>query len=103
MLKSIRFRHDKDADIEKKIYQYDLSWTIEQMLYDFLQKTNSKKTLDTDKICFVYGGILNTEKFLNKTVEQVFKSRNNVAVLVKDTADVVGGYNKKYILYKNIY
>ena len=93
----LKFKHEKDDDIGKKIYEYEDSWTIRQMLLDFLQKTHSKMTLDTDKICFVYGGILNSEKLLNKTVKEVFKSANNVAILVKDTGDVVGGYITKNI------
>ena len=89
--KCLRFRHEKDADIANKVYEYEDSLTINEMLLDFLKQTNSKMTLDTDKICFVFGGILNTPRFLNRTIKEVFKKQNNVAILVKDPGDIVGG------------
>ena len=90
--KGVKFQHNKNGDIEKKIYEYDNSCTIRDMLTDFLQKTNSKITLDPGQITFMFGGILNrNDEILNRTVGEIFKNRNNVTVKVIDTENIVGG------------
>ena len=90
--KGVKFQHNKNGDIEKKIYEYDNSCTIRDMLTDFLQKNNSKITLDPGKITFMFGGILNrNDEILNRTVGEIFKNRNNVTVKVIDTENIVGG------------
>lgn len=90
--KGVKFQHNNNAEIGNKIYEYDNSCTIRDMLIDFLQKTNSKITLDPGQITFMFGGILNrNEEILNRTVGEIFKNRNNVTVKVIDTANIVGG------------
>ena len=88
---SLKFHHDKDADIALKTYQYDTSMKIKDMLYDFLRQTNSKMTLDTNQISFMYGGLLNNDKNLEKTVGEIFKKKNNQNIKIFDTGDVIGG------------
>ena len=90
--KGVKFQHNTKPEIGNKIYEYDNSCTIRNMLTVFLQKTNSPITLDPGQITFMFGGILNrNEEILNRTVGEIFKNRNNVTVKVIDTANIVGG------------
>ena len=58
-----------DEDINKKIFEFDTTLTIENMLLDFLGKTNSKMTLDPKQITFLFAGrVINQENDLKKTV-----------------------------------
>ncbi len=90
MTKVLRFQ-TADENINLKIFEYNNSCLIEDMLKDFLKKTNSKDTLDVTDISFMFSGkILNKGDNLKKTVGQVFK-RSNIPIQVTDTKDVIGG------------
>ena len=81
-----------DEDINKKIFEFDTTLTIENMLLDFLGKTNSKMTLDPKQITFLFAGrVINQENDLKKTVGEIFKKKNNIPIKVIDTNDVIGG------------
>ena len=93
--KKLRFQHETNADIVKQIYEYDESMKIRDMLYDFLDKTNSIKTLKPEKIFFLFGAnILNSNEpnYLDMEIKEVFKHKNNALVKVFDPGKVVGGY-----------
>ena len=82
-----------DDNVNNKIFPYDGSMTIENMLSDFLRKTNSKFTLDANAIVFQYHAfLLNKGDNLKKTVAEIFKKNTkNVAIKVTDYQKVIGG------------
>ena len=91
MTKVLKFRTD-DENINFKAFEYNTSCLIEDMLKDFLKKTNSKDTLDIKDISFMFNGkILNKGVILKKTVGQVFRTSSNIPIKVTDTNDVIGG------------
>ena len=91
MTKVLKFRTD-DENINFKAFEYNNSCLIEDMLKDFLKKTNSKDTLDIKDISFMFNGkILNKGDILKKTVGQVFRTSSNIPIRVRDTNDVIGG------------
>ena len=89
----IKFTHNISPLIQKKVYFYQESWTIKQMLEDFLNQTNSKKTLKPNEISFIIGSnILNTEKNLEKTLKEVFKNNKMIKpIKIIDSNNVIGG------------
>ena len=81
-----------DEDINKRTFEFLSNLTIETMLREFLSKTNSKDTLDTKQITFLYAGrVINQENDLKKTIGEIFKKKNNIPIKVIDTNDVIGG------------
>ena len=82
-----------DDEVNNKVFPYDGSMTIQDMLNDFLRKTNSKITLDSNAIVFQYHAfLLNKGDNLKKTVAQIFKKdKKNVAIKVNDYQKVIGG------------
>ena len=89
--KVIKFQ-TSDEDINKKFFEFDTTLTIENMLLEFLGKTNSKMTLDPKQITFLFAGrVINQENDLKKTVGEIFKKKNNIPIKVIDTNDVIGG------------
>ena len=91
MTKHLKFQ-TADENINSKTFEYNTSCTIENMLKDFLKKTNSKDTLDIKDISFMFNGkILNKGNILKKTVGQVFRTSSNIPIKVTDTNDVIGG------------
>ena len=81
-----------DEDINKRTFEFLSNLTIETMLREFLSKTNSKNTLDTKQITFLYAGrVINQENDLKKTIGEIFKKKNNIPIKVIDTNDVIGG------------
>ena len=98
----------EDEEINKKIFPFDGPLSIKDMLYSFLSQTNSKNTLDPNKISFMFcGHMLNSDSYLKKTVAQVFTKKNNAVIKVTDTANVIGGitflnfYEKKIKIFIN--
>jgi len=79
-------------EITKRLFEYEESCTIEEMLEDFLRQTNHKMTLDPSEITFLYrSSILNQERDLNKTLKEVFKLNKNMQTIrVIDTSLVIG-------------
>ena len=62
-------------DINSRIFFYDTSLTIKEMLLDFLDKTNSKKILNPDDISFLFKSIIiNKKDSINKKVGDIFNS-----------------------------
>ena len=89
--KMLKFQTE-DEEINKKVYPFDGSMSIKDMLYSFLSQTNSKSTLDANKISFMFcGHMLNSDSYLKKTVAQVFTKKSNAVIKVTDTANVIGG------------
>lgn len=57
----------EDEEINKKVFPFDASMSIKDMLYSFLSQTNSKSTLDPNKISFMFcGHMLNSDSYLKK-------------------------------------
>ena len=82
--------HVKFVVPEIRIFQYENTCTIKEMLEDFLRKTNSKITLAPSDIYFIYHSIiLNNEGFLNKRLKEVFKKKKNL-IKVIETPFVIG-------------
>ena len=91
MTKHLKFR-TADENINFKAFEYNTSCLIEDMLKDFLKKTNSKDTLDANDISFMFSGkILNKGDNLKKTVGQIFKKSSIIPIKVTDTNDVISG------------
>ena len=62
------------------------------MLNSFLSQTNSKMTLDPQKIVFQYGAfILNNNDNIEKPINTIFKSNKNTKIRVQDMSAVIGG------------
>ena len=78
-------------EITKRLFEYEESCTIEEMLEDFLRQTNHKMTLDPSEITFLYrSSILNYESYHNKTLKEVFKLNKNMQTIrVIDTSLVI--------------
>ena len=88
---TLKFKTPDEA-VNKKSFEYNGDWTIEQMLKDFLLKTNSKMTLNHKDIVFQFNAfILNRENILSKTVSEVFKKTINAAIRVQDVNNIIGG------------
>ncbi len=89
--REIKFKTN-DENINKRIFKYDTSLTIEDMLLDFLRKTNSKMILDPNQISFLFKALLiNKKENLQKKVGEVFRSTHNIAINVIDTNYIIGG------------
>ena len=81
-----------DEEINKQSFEYNSSMIVRDMLNDFLLKTNSKKTLSTNEIAFMFGTkIINNKNFIDQPLSSIFKSKKNVAINVRDMNDVIGG------------
>ena len=94
--REIKFK-TQDEIINKRIFKYDTSLTIEDMLLDFLRETNSKMVLDPNQISFLFKALLiNKKENLQKKVGEVFRSTHNIAINVIDTNFIIGG--KYFIL-----
>ncbi len=81
-----------DEDINKKTFEYDSTISIENMLLDFLSKTNSKITLGSNQIAFLYASrVINQQEDLQKPIGEIFRKKNNIPIKVIDTGNVIGG------------
>ena len=88
----IKFKREGEDPSSLKIYDYDESITIRDMLTDFLRKTNSVNTLDPTKITFMSKTILNNRKeILDKPLGKHFKNLLNVMITIIDNGGIVGG------------
>ena len=78
----------------KNTLDIENSSTIENMLREFLKKTNSRFILDTDKIVFMYKSkILNINPNLKKTVGEMFNRSEVVSIMVSEVESIIGsGY-----------
>ena len=78
----------------KNTLDIENSSTIENMLREFLKKTNSRFILDTDKIVFMYKSkILNINPYLKKTVGEMFNRSEVVSIMVSEVEPIIGsGY-----------
>ena len=78
----------------KNTLDIENSSTIENMLREFLKKTNSRFILDTDKIVFMYKSrILNINPNLKKTVGEMFNRSEVVSIMVNEVEPIIGsGY-----------
>ena len=90
----VRFIVKEDNEIRNRIFRYEESCTIKEMLEDFLRQTNYKTTLNPEEITFIYQSrILNKEGYLNKTLKEVFKLNKNWVTIrfidVIDTNEIV--------------
>ena len=75
----------------KRQFEFDQSITVETMLKNFLNETNSRLTLEPDEITFAFQAkILNTPNFLNKSLSEVFRSKNRNDIKIMDCAGVIG-------------
>ena len=85
----ITFIVKEDNEISNRIFRYEESCTIKEMLEDFLRQTNYKTTLNPEEITFIYQSrILNKEGYLNKTLKEVFKlNKNWVTIRFIDVID----------------
>ena len=89
--KMLKFQTE-DEVINGKAFPFEGSLHIKEMLLSFLSQTNSKTTLDSSQISFMFlGHMLNSDKYLVKTVNQVFKNSKNAIIRVTDTGNVIGG------------
>ena len=75
---------DWENNEKRLFFEYDETCTIQNMLYYYLRQINHEMTLEKMRITFLYSGkILNDDRYLNKTVRQIFKSKINVSIRVK--------------------
>ena len=93
-----------DDSIKDKIFEFNGDLTVEQMLKDFLFRTNSKISLNPEDIIFQFNAhILNRESELSKSVSQIFKKTINAAIRVQDVNNIIGGKNNTFrYLYVHI-
>ena len=80
-------------DSNYKFYSFDIETTIESMLLNFLNTTNSKITLDPDEIAFFYlERFLNQKNndFLKKKIKDVLRIQKNICkIRVIDIANIM--------------
>ena len=77
-------------DLNKKIFHFNSSQTIESILKTFLKETNSKMSLDLNDIIFIFGGkILNKNNFLHKNISEVFKHQRYNKIKIIDTNEII--------------
>ena len=75
----------------KKQFEFDQSITVETMLKTFLNETNSPLILKIDDMTFLFiNKILNLHNVLNKSLSEVFKSRDQNEIRIIDCANVIG-------------
>ena len=88
--KYIRFVTN-DMNINNRIFEYNITCRIKDMLYDFLRRTNSQPIIDQEQISFVYKAkILNKQDILNKTIGEVFRNGgNNIIIHVWDSNNII--------------
>ena len=97
-------------DLNKKIFHFNSSQTIESILKTFLKETNSKMSLDLNDIIFIFGGkILNKNNFLHKNISEVFKHQRYNKIKIIDTNEIIYNWTPnadsfiKFDDYKNYF
>ena len=90
---SIFFKFHTDENDKNRVITFSRESTIEELLMDFLRKTNSKMTLDQDKIVFMNKAkIMNKPENLKKKIGAYFNnSVKMIEIKVLDTKNVLGG------------
>ena len=84
----ITFNYRKN---ENFTFEFNKKMTVREMLNNFLDKTNSVKTLDLKKLMFFHGTILlNSPKFIDKSIENIF-GRGKIIIQIKDRGNYIGG------------
>jgi hypothetical protein len=95
--KYIKFKREGEDPSLLKVYEFDSSITVKEMLNQYLSDTNSIKTLDPEKITFMSKTILNNkEDILNKPLSKQFKNIVNVLITIIDNGGVIGGNRTTY-------
>ena len=75
---------DWENNENRLFFEYDETIIIRNMLNHFLIQTNHVMTLEKKNIMFLYSAkILNDDRYLNRTVGQIFKNKINVSIRVK--------------------
>ena len=86
----INFKFDEN---EIKSINFDIKITVKEMLTKYLEETVSIKSLNTNDILFIYGGlILNTQNLINESIEKVF-NRQKKTITGKEKKRIIGGLN----------
>ena len=81
-----------DEEINQRIFTFDNSITVKEMLQSFLSQTNSKITLSPSDITFTFGAkILNKGDCVDKPLSKVFTSQKNTPIKVMDINNIIGG------------
>ena len=72
------------------IFTYEDSFTVENILKDFLSKTESRITLDPMDISFIYKSkVINKSNYLSQKIGQLFKNERNI-ISVLDIDHIIG-------------
>ena len=92
-MSKVEIKFEKDLEnINKKLFEFEPSLKIRDMLKIFLSKTQSRNELNLSLIHFVYKGkVLNSPLFLDKYIKDVFRFNNNNKVRVLGTKNIIGG------------
>ena len=87
-IRSFKFCYGENITIN-----FDRNRTIEDLLNQFLDETNSIRTLDPSKIYFMYNShIINQPIKLSKAIKDIFKgATREFKITVTDTEGVIGG------------
>ena len=79
------------SEIDKILFSFERYMIIRDMLFIFLNRTRSIKTLDFNQIQFLYKSkVLNSPQYINKCVKDIFRN-NNQRVRVMDITNILGG------------
>ena len=88
----IKFKREGEDPSSLKVYEFDSTTTVRDMLTYYLRQTNSINTLDPEKITFMSKTILNNKQdILDKPLGKQFKNLLNVMITIIDNGGVIGG------------
>ena len=97
---SIRFYHNAgDVDDSETIVDGidPNSTTCEQLIRKFCSKSRTPFTTAPDKLVFMFNGkVINSEKFLNRTLSSINIKKTEKSILVKDMGHLIGQNSLKY-------
>ena len=95
-MSKIRIKFDTDIeDINKQIFEFESYYSIREILQSFLNQTNSKNDINSEKIQFIYKGkILNSSQFLDQKASDMFRFQNH-KIKVWDSENIIGGSKTK--------
>ena len=89
MKKFFRFKSERE-DLNRKLFEFNKSVTIESMLKTFLKEFDSKIPLDQKYIHFLYNSIiLNSENYLHKKVSDIFVANRTYTIKVSQCGNLV--------------
>ena len=97
-MSKVRVKFDTEVEsINSKLFEFEPSLKIRDMLKIFLSKTQSRNELSLSLIEFVYNGkILNSPLFLDKYLKDIFRFNNNINVRVMESEKIIGGKMLSY-------